>query len=183
MDTGEQLVEQDAEREDVGPGVRLGPEQLLGRHWPFVLAEAQRHGVSIAKPDIVDPLVIDRAVDRYRRGSRRLDAVAAHYGHDPAQAHDARTDAIARALGAQYIQKSEISRHERYSRVRPVACRARRLPLPPSGEADRLWMAAAEKRPRKLIAGGWAAWMSRPVVPGVSGHSGPSARAWSSISS
>ena len=31
-------------------------------------------------------------------------------------------------------------------------------------------MAAAEKRPRKLIAGGWAAWMSRPVVPGVSGH-------------
>ncbi len=33
--------------------------------WPFVLAEAQRHGVSIAQPDIVDPLVIDRAVDRY----------------------------------------------------------------------------------------------------------------------
>ena len=33
--------------------------------WPFVLAEARRHGVSMAKPDIVDPLVIDRAVDRY----------------------------------------------------------------------------------------------------------------------
>ncbi len=32
--------------------------------WPFVLAEAQRHGVQIGTPDIVDPLVIDRAVDR-----------------------------------------------------------------------------------------------------------------------
>ena len=75
--------------------------------WPFVLAEAQRHGVSIARPDIVDPLVIDRAVDRYRRGSRRLDAVAAHYGHGLGHAHDARADAIAsaaiaRAVGAQY---------------------------------------------------------------------------------
>jgi len=82
--------------------------------WPFVLAEAQRHGVSIANPDIVDPLVIDRAVDRYRRGSRRLDAVAAHYGQDPGQAHDARTDAIAaaaiaRALGARYSEVGDLT--------------------------------------------------------------------------
>ena len=40
--------------------------------WPFVLAEAQRHGVQIGTPDIVDPLVIDRAVDRYRKGIVRL---------------------------------------------------------------------------------------------------------------
>ena len=75
--------------------------------WPFVLAEAQRHDVSISTPAIIDPLVIDRAVDRYRRGSRKLDAVAAHYGHDLDQAHDARADAIAavaiaRALGVRY---------------------------------------------------------------------------------
>ena len=75
--------------------------------WPFVLAEAQRHGVNIAKPEIIDPLVIDRAVDRYRRGSRRLAAVAAHYDHDLGQTHDARADAIAaaaiaRAVGARY---------------------------------------------------------------------------------
>ena len=80
--------------------------------WPFVLAEAQRHGVSMARPDIVDPLVIDRAVDRYRRGSRRLDAVAAHYGHDLGHAHDARADAIAaaaiaRAVGARYPDAGE----------------------------------------------------------------------------
>ena len=82
--------------------------------WPFVLAEGQRHGVSIAKPVIVAALVIDRAVDRYRRGSRRLDAVAAHYGQDPGQAHDARTDAIAaaaiaRALGARYSEVGDLT--------------------------------------------------------------------------
>ena len=75
--------------------------------WPFVLAEAQRHDVSISTPAIIDPLVIDRAVDRYRRGSRKLDAMAAHYGHDLNQAHDARADAIAavaiaRAVGERY---------------------------------------------------------------------------------
>ena len=75
--------------------------------WPFVLAEAQRHGVSIGKPEIVDPLVIDRAMDRYRRGNRKLDTVAAHYGYDLGQAHDARADAIAavaiaRGVAARY---------------------------------------------------------------------------------
>ena len=75
--------------------------------WPFVLAEAQRHGVSIGKPEIIDPLVIDRAMDRYRRGNRKLDTVAAHYGYDLGQAHDARADAIAavaiaRGVAARY---------------------------------------------------------------------------------
>ena len=75
--------------------------------WSFVLTEAQRHGVSIGKPEIIDPLVIDRAMDRYRRGNRKLDTVAAHYGHDLGQAHDARADAIAavaiaRGVAARY---------------------------------------------------------------------------------
>ena len=75
--------------------------------WPFVLAEAARHGVSLGAPEIIDPLVIDRAVDRYRKGSRRLEAVATHYGYDLAQTHDARADAlaaaaIARVVGARY---------------------------------------------------------------------------------
>ena len=71
--------------------------------WPFVLAEAQRQGVQIGTPEIIDPLVIDRAVDRYRKGSRRLEAVAAHYGHDPSQAHQARADAIAAAAIARMV--------------------------------------------------------------------------------
>jgi DNA polymerase-3 subunit epsilon len=82
--------------------------------WPFVLAEARRHGVSLVTPQIIDPLVIDRAMDRYRRGSRKLEVVAAHYGFDLSQAHDARADAIAavaiaRALGGQYPEVADVT--------------------------------------------------------------------------
>ena len=83
--------------------------------WPFVLAEeAQRHGVSIGKPEIIDPLVIDRAMDRYRRGNRKLDTVAAHYGYDLGQAHDARADAvaavaIARGVAARYPEAAGLT--------------------------------------------------------------------------
>jgi DNA polymerase-3 subunit epsilon len=71
--------------------------------WPFVLAEAQRHGVQTGTPEIIDPLVIDRAVDRYRKGSRRLEVVAAHYRHDVGQVHNARADAVAAAAIARAI--------------------------------------------------------------------------------
>ena len=82
--------------------------------WPFVLAEARRHGVPLGRPDIIDPLVMDRGLDRYRRGSRKLDAVAAHYGQALAQAHAARADAIAaaavaRALAQRYPEVGNIS--------------------------------------------------------------------------
>ena len=82
--------------------------------WPFVLAEARRHGVRISTPQIIDPLVIDRAVERYRRGSRKLEAVAMHYGYDLSQAHDARADAIAavaiaRAVGARYPEAGALT--------------------------------------------------------------------------
>lgn len=45
---------------------------------------------------VIDPLVIDKAIDRYRRGSRKLIDVAAHYGItlDQADAHGAETDAL-----------------------------------------------------------------------------------------
>lgn len=44
---------------------------------------------------VLDPLVIDRRVDRYRKGSRNLAAVCAHYGvpADPTGGHDAVADA------------------------------------------------------------------------------------------
>lgn len=60
--------------------------------------EALRYGIApIADPTpVIDPLVIDKACDRYRRGKRTLTAVAAHYavllGDD---AHDACADAVA----------------------------------------------------------------------------------------
>lgn len=46
---------------------------------------------------IVDPFVIDKALDRYRRGSRTLTATCEHYGVRLDAAHDATEDALAAA--------------------------------------------------------------------------------------
>lgn len=44
---------------------------------------------------VIDPLVIDRHVNKYRKGKRTLEAVAAHYGVPLVGAHDAEADARA----------------------------------------------------------------------------------------
>ncbi|GAA1695784.1 3'-5' exonuclease [Microcella alkalica] len=69
--------------------------------------EALRHGVEpLASPaPVVDPLVIDKAVDRYRRGKRTLEAAAAHYGVALTGAHDAAADAIAAGRVAQALAR------------------------------------------------------------------------------
>lgn len=46
---------------------------------------------------IVDPYVIDRAVDKFRRGSRKLSDVCKHYGIALDNAHTADADALAAA--------------------------------------------------------------------------------------
>lgn len=59
--------------------------------------EARRHGIApLEDPSpVVDPLVVDKQHDRYRRGKRTLDIVAAHYGVALDDAHDAAADAVA----------------------------------------------------------------------------------------
>lgn len=56
---------------------------------------------------VIDPLVIDRAVDRYRKGKRTLQDAAVHYGIVAEGAHSADGDAVAtcrlaRAIAARY---------------------------------------------------------------------------------
>ncbi|EHN12632.1 DNA polymerase III [Patulibacter medicamentivorans] len=58
---------------------------------------------------VIDPLVIDKAADRYRRGKRTLTAVSEHYAVRLDAAHAADADAIAAArvawrLGQRYAQ-------------------------------------------------------------------------------
>lgn len=64
-------------------------------------AELKRHGVitedsteieEILARGILDPLVIDKASDKYRRGSRKLVDVARHYGFDLLNAHTSAAD-------------------------------------------------------------------------------------------
>ncbi|WP_310689414.1 exonuclease domain-containing protein [Pontimonas sp.] len=62
--------------------------------------EALRYGIeplSQPKP-VIDPLVIDRALDPYRKGKRTLDAVATHYGVVNPAAHNAEGDALTTGL-------------------------------------------------------------------------------------
>ena len=63
--------------------------------WPLLIAEARRHGVAMPRVPIIDPLVCDRAMDRYRRGSRKLEDVARHYDYALEHAHYAKADAVA----------------------------------------------------------------------------------------
>ena len=60
--------------------------------------ECRRHGVPGINPGrVLDPFVIDKAVDRYRRGKRTLETQCAHYGVIHGGAHDATADALAAA--------------------------------------------------------------------------------------
>lgn len=74
----------------------------------LLAAEARRYGLSpIERPaPIIDPLVIDKAVDRYRRGKRTLAAAAGFYGVDLLSAHEASSDAIAAGRVAQAIART-----------------------------------------------------------------------------
>ncbi len=69
--------------------------------------EAKRHGIApLNRPrPIVDPLIIDRQLDRYRRGARNLVANAAQYGVQLENAHDASADAIAAGRVAQALAR------------------------------------------------------------------------------
>lgn len=67
--------------------------------------EALRYGIEpLPSPSpIIDPLVIDKAVDRFRKGKRTLEAAAVHYGVVLSDAHDAAADAVAAGRVAQAI--------------------------------------------------------------------------------
>lgn len=84
--------------------------------------ELARHGLPTL-PDrlggtqmlVVDPLVIDRHVDRYRRGKRTLTAACTHYGVDldEVDAHTSHGDAaaaveLARTIGAAHPQVGNV---------------------------------------------------------------------------
>jgi len=67
--------------------------------------EARRYGIEpLSGPmPIIDPLVIDKAVDKYRKGKRTLAVTAEFYGVELLDAHDAGADAIAAGRVAQAV--------------------------------------------------------------------------------
>ncbi|WP_375389467.1 exonuclease domain-containing protein [uncultured Amnibacterium sp.] len=73
----------------------------------LLAAEAVRHRLwplEVTAP-VVDPFVLDKRIDRYRRGKRTLSAASAVYGVPLTDAHDAGADAIAAGRLAQAMAR------------------------------------------------------------------------------
>ena len=67
--------------------------------------EAARHGIPpLRNPSpVIDPLILDKAYDRFRRGKRTLAMVAEHYAVRLDDAHEASADAVAAGRIAQAL--------------------------------------------------------------------------------
>ncbi len=102
-------------REVVGEVV-LAVEALVSSGLPLVIynapydltllnREARRHGIRpLADPrPVIDPLVIDKAMDRYRPGKRTLSVTSELYGVVLEYAHTAGADAVAAGRVAQAL--------------------------------------------------------------------------------
>ncbi|MGR8007448.1 exonuclease domain-containing protein [Streptomyces hypolithicus] len=90
----------------------------------LLAAELHRHGLPSLNErlgdagigPVVDPYTIDRAVDRYRRGKRTLEAVCAEYGVVLDGAHEASADAFA-AVG---VARAIAERHPSVAALAPA---------------------------------------------------------------
>ena len=75
----------------------------------FLRSEFARYGIDCRNRFdlVIDPLVLDKQLDKFRKGKRQLAVTAAHYGITLNNAHSADADskasvAIARAIGRKY---------------------------------------------------------------------------------
>ncbi|MBB4984925.1 MULTISPECIES: 3'-5' exonuclease [Streptomyces] len=97
----------------------------------LLAAELRRHGLpsleerlgGAAIGPVVDPYTIDRAVDRYRRGKRTLEAVCGEYGVVLEAAHQAAADALAAVRVAVAIAE----RHPQVAALDPAALHERQI--------------------------------------------------------
>ncbi|MEE1819407.1 3'-5' exonuclease [Streptomyces sp. NPDC090082] len=97
----------------------------------LLAAELRRHGLpsleerigGTAIGPVVDPYTIDRAVDRYRRGKRTLEAVCGEYGVVLEAAHQAAADALAAVRVAVAIAE----RHPKVADLNPAELHERQI--------------------------------------------------------
>lgn len=69
--------------------------------------DAVRHGIEpLDNPSpIVDPMVVDKKIDQFRKGKRTLQAACDNYGVELGSAHDASADAVAAGRVFREMQK------------------------------------------------------------------------------
>lgn len=70
--------------------------------------EALRHQLTPVEQEllVIDPLVIDKTLDRYRKGKRNLETSASLFGIQLDNAHNATADAVAAGRIAQHLAKT-----------------------------------------------------------------------------
>lgn len=120
--------------------------------WTLLRTEAARFGdFTIEDVDLLDPGMLDKGIDRYRKGKRKLTDLCAHYGVTLTGAHEAVADAVAAARVARAI----IRKYKRLHAATPGALasfQARTF------EEYRLFLCAgnpAKGVEPKVIAPGW----------------------------
>ena len=68
--------------------------------------EARRHGLTpLDAAPVIDPYVLDKQLDRYRKGKRTLTAVSEHYGVQLEDAHTSAADALAAVQVADHLAR------------------------------------------------------------------------------
>ncbi|WP_436739499.1 exonuclease domain-containing protein [Streptomyces sp. BBFR102] len=111
---------------------------------------AERLGGAPVGP-VIDPLTVDRAVDRYRKGSRRLSAVCSEYGVELEDAHDASADALAAARLARAIAL----RHPKVAALGPAALHERQIAWAAERAADFQAYLRRKGERGAVVDGGW----------------------------
>lgn len=111
---------------------------------------AERLGGAPVGP-VIDPLTVDRAVDRYRKGSRRLSAVCAEYGVALEEAHDASADALAAAR----LGRAIALRHPKVAALGPAALHERQIAWAAERAADFQAYLRRKGERGAVVDGGW----------------------------
>ncbi|MFD5424781.1 3'-5' exonuclease [Streptomyces sp. NPDC127084] len=100
---------------------------------------------------VIDPYTIDRAVDRYRRGKRTLEAVCAEYGVVLEEAHEASADALAAVRVACAIAE----RHASVAAVAPAELHSRQIRWYADWAADFQGFLRRKGTPDAVVDGSW----------------------------
>ena len=91
-------------------GIRNKEMPLVAFNAPYDFSilkwEAERHSLTPLEPNpVIDPLVLDKQVDRYRKGKRNLGVMSEHYGVSLDDAHNSTADAVAAGKIAQQLAR------------------------------------------------------------------------------
>lgn len=142
-----------------------GGRPLVAYNAPFDLTllveESKRHGVpmpDLSLLNVIDPLVIDKGLNKYRKGSRKLVDVAPHYGVPvEMNAHDAGADCLmAGRIALKQLAKTRDSLEQLHTRQ--VEWK-----LEQSASLQHYFRTKGNK-PDAVVEGGWPVYAPRPVT-------------------